>query len=73
MALCSRNNHNRSTKDKREIKCYYFAKMGHIAINCKIHASDLLKRNLKESENIALTKDPLDTNNGKYLVEDFAF
>jgi hypothetical protein len=73
MAFYSRNNHNRSTKDKREIECYYCRKMGHITINCKIHANDLLKGKLKESTNIALTEDPPDTDNGEDFVEEFTF
>jgi hypothetical protein len=73
MEFYSRNNHNISTKDKREIECYYCGKMGHTKINCKIHANDLLKGKLKESTNIALIEDPLDTDNEEDFAKEFTF
>jgi hypothetical protein len=47
--------------------------MGHTTINCKIHASDLLKGKLKESTNIAITEDPPDIDNGEGFVQEFVF
>jgi len=48
-------------------------KMIHIEINCKIHVNDLLKEKIKESRNIALIEDPLNTKKGEYFVEEFTF
>jgi hypothetical protein len=73
MAFYSRNNCNISTKDKREVECYYYGNMCHIAINCKIYANDLLKGILKELASITLTEEPLGTNNREDLDEEFTF
>jgi hypothetical protein len=52
-----------------EIECYYYRKMVHTTINCKIHASDLLKGKLKESTNIVITEDALEIDNGEDFIE----
>jgi len=43
--------------------------MGHTTIDCKIHASDLIKGELKESTNIAIIEDPPDIDDGEYFDE----
>jgi hypothetical protein len=55
------------------IECYYYIKMVHKTINCKIHASDLLKGKLKESANIVITKDALDIDNDEDFIEELVF
>jgi adenine/guanine phosphoribosyltransferase-like PRPP-binding protein len=48
---------------KSGIECFYYGKISHTTINCKTCANDLLKGKLKESTNVAIVDDLLDTNN----------
>ena len=57
--LYSKNNMGKRMHGKNETKCFYCKKEGHIVINCKIHANDLLKGENKELTNIVvLVKSP---------------
>ena len=42
-------------KNKSTVECFYCKRRRHTILNCKIHASDLLKGKLKESANITIS------------------
>jgi hypothetical protein len=67
MALYSRNNRSRSTKDKGEIECYHCKKMGHTTWNYKFRANDVLKGKVKDRLHVAnatIVEDPSDADSG---------
>lgn len=47
LALYSKKRMGKTMSSKNEIECYYCKKLSHIAINCKVRASDLLKGKAK--------------------------
>lgn len=55
---------------KNKIECYCCRKSGHTALNCKIHASDLLKGIVKESVKIVVVEELLDVNSDDDFIED---
>jgi hypothetical protein len=76
MALYSRNNCSRSTKDKGEIECYHCKKMGHTAWNCRFRANDSLKGKVKDRLHVANATnvvDQSDADNGDDFTEEREF
>lgn len=54
---------------KSETECFYCKKVGHVAINYKIHANDLLKGKIKESTNIVVHAESLDVVSDDDIIE----
>ena len=47
------------------VECFYCHRNGHTALNCKMQDKDILRGNLKELSNIAMTEDLLDSHSYK--------